>query len=102
MIARRRCYFRGRVLKSRQFKSARNMPRSDDRKSKGPGSALLEYLLRLDREAQRDFGRSVESLEEVATDQAMEFAHGPRLRGQFNAAVAGAAFGTGHVGFSHE
>src|SRR5580704_2041421 len=56
MIARRRCYFRGRVLKSRQFKSARNMPRSDDRKSKGPGLALLEYLLRLDREAQRNFG----------------------------------------------
>ena len=101
MIARRRCYFRGRVLKSRQLKSARNMPRSDDRKSKGPGLALLEYLFRLDREAQRNFGRSVENLEQMATDQAMELALGPRFRGQFNATVAGAAFGTDDVGFSH-
>ena len=37
----------------------------------------------------------------MATDQAMELALGPRFRGQFNATVAGAAFGTDDVGFSH-
>jgi hypothetical protein len=34
---RRRCYFRGRVFKSRQIKSARPVPRIDDRKNTGLG-----------------------------------------------------------------
>ena len=68
------------------FKSARDMPRSDDRKTKSPGLALLEYLLGLDCEAVGYFGRAFEN--QMAADQAAELALGPRPEGQFNAAVA--------------
>jgi hypothetical protein len=56
MIARRRCYFRGRVLKSRQLSLRATCQGPMTEKQKGRGLALLEYLLRLDREAQRNFG----------------------------------------------
>jgi hypothetical protein len=79
------------------FKSARDMPRSDDRKTKSPGLALLEYLLGLDCEADGYFGRAVENLKEMAADEATELALGPRPGGQFNAAVARMTFGTSDV-----
>jgi hypothetical protein len=56
MIARRRCYFRGRVLKSRQLSLHAACQGPMTEKQKGRGLASLEYLLRLDREAQRNFG----------------------------------------------
>ena len=62
---------------------------------------LIEYPVGLHREANGHFGRAIENLKNVIADQATEFAFGPGLGRQFDAAIAGLAVQTGEVGLSH-
>jgi hypothetical protein len=61
----------------------------------------LERLFGLDREAEGNFRRTVENLQDMIAEQAPVLALGAAYGIQFNAAVAGIAFGTGDVGPSH-
>lgn len=61
----------------------------------------LERLFGLDREAEGNLRRTVENLQDMIAEQAPVLALGAAYGIQFNAAVAGIAFGTGDVGPSH-
>lgn len=61
----------------------------------------LEGLFGLHREADGDFGRPVENLEEVIARQTAELAGGSLAAGEFNAAIAGTALRTDDVGLFH-
>ena len=63
--------------------------------------ALFEGLFGLHREADGDVGLAVEHFQQMAAQQAMKLALGAPLRNQFDAAVAGMAFGTGQIRFFH-
>jgi hypothetical protein len=56
----------------------------------------------LDREADGDFGRAVENLKDMITEQAMVLALGPFAGSHFNTAIASAAFRASDIGFDHE
>lgn len=60
-------------------------------------SEVLEGLLGLNREADRDFGLAVEHLEKMTAEQAMKLALGAADRAQFDTPIAGVAFGTGDI-----
>jgi hypothetical protein len=55
----------------------------------------------LDREAQGYLMRTVKNLEQVIATQATKLAAFARPRRQFDASIAGTAFGTRHVRLSH-
>ena len=59
-------------------------------------AALLKCLFGLNREANGDFGRAVENLKQMVAKQAAILAPWSTYGNQFNAAVAGIAFGTGY------
>jgi len=61
----------------------------------------FKCLFGLDREPEGNFRRAVEDLKEMIAEQAAILAPGATNGIQFNAAVAGIAFGTGYVGSSH-
>jgi hypothetical protein len=61
----------------------------------------LEYLFRLDCEAEGNFRRAVEDLQQMIAEQAAVLALGAANGIQFNAAIAGIAFGADDVGPSH-
>ena len=61
----------------------------------------LKGLFGLNREANGDLGRAVENLEQMVAKQATILAPWSTYGNQFNAAVAGVAFGTGDIGLLH-
>jgi hypothetical protein len=78
--------------------------RAGPRRSTGPLERLglhFEGFFRLDREADRNIGRTIEHLEHLIAKQATKRAFGARPRGQLDAAIAGIAGRTGDVGFLH-
>jgi hypothetical protein len=62
---------------------------------------VLEGLFRLHREADGDFGRPVENLEDVIAQQTAELAGGSLAAGELNAPIAGTAIRTDNVGLFH-
>jgi hypothetical protein len=61
-----------------------------------------ERLLWLDREADRDISGTVESLENLAAEQAPIFSLHAGAGRQFDSAITGVAGGTGEVRFLHD
>jgi len=77
-------------------------PRRIERLKRPPtAAALLKCLFRLNREANSDLGRAVENLKQMVAQQAAILAPRSTYGNQFNAAVAGIAFGTGDIGLLH-
>jgi hypothetical protein len=62
---------------------------------------LIEYPVGLHREADGHVGRAIENFKDAIANQAAEFAPGPALGGQFDAAIARLAMGTAEIGLSH-
>jgi hypothetical protein len=69
-----------------------------DRRSRG---GLFERLFRLDRKADKYFGRPVENLKDIRTEQAAKFALGPLAASQLNVAIASIALRTEDVALLH-
>jgi hypothetical protein len=61
----------------------------------------FEGFLRLDREADRNIGRTIEFLEHLVAEQTTILTLGARSRRQLDAPIAGVTGGTGDIGFLH-
>jgi len=64
-------------------------------------SALLEYLIGLNRQADGDFPRAVEHLKDLIAEQTVELALGALPARQLNAPVTGVAFWADDIRLAH-
>jgi hypothetical protein len=61
----------------------------------------FESFFGLNRETDRDIGRSVEYFDQLFTEQATKLALGARTRGELDPAITGVAAGTRNIRFFH-
>jgi hypothetical protein len=71
------------------------------RKRRATDRCLFERPFRLHREADGDFGRAVENLNQMIAEQASELALRTRFGNQFDPAITSPASGTDDIGFLH-